>query len=337
LFLPETFMARLSRKPVHDCRPEEAFLQSIVANPGDEGLWLILADWLEEHDEPRRAELLRLHRQLLATCCKPGSHPKRAEQQARIVGLLTEGVRPSVPRRTLKLARGVEMSFVWVPPGRFIMGSPRREEGRDDDEKRHPVTVARGFWLGVTLVTQAQWGTVVGSRPSHFKGKDRPVENVSWNNCQDFCRQLSAKTETAITLPREVEWEYACRAGTTTAFFFGDTITPEQANYDGNYVYGKGPEGAYHRKTTAVAAYPPNAWGLDDMHGNVWEWCQDRYSEDYVLAVSEEGAADTEGSFPRVLHGGCWDGIPTTCRSAERLETRQSDHDWYLGLRVVIR
>jgi uncharacterized protein (TIGR02996 family) len=199
-------MPRRSRKPAPECRPEEtAFLQSIVDNLGDESLWLILADWLEENDDPRRAELLRLHRQLIATCCEPDKHPERAGQQARIVQLLTEGVRPCVPQETLTLAEGVEMTVAWIPPGRFLMGSPETEGQRWDDEIQHQVTLPQGFWLALTPVTQRQWQAVMGNNPSSFKGKDLPVERVSWDDCQEFCRVLGERLGQSLRLPTEAQ------------------------------------------------------------------------------------------------------------------------------------
>jgi uncharacterized protein (TIGR02996 family) len=256
---------------------EQAFLQAIVDDPGDDAVYLILADWLEEHDDPRRAELLRLHRRLLATCCVPDEHPERAEQQARLVQLLAEGVRPCVPRCSVDLGRGVAMVFTWLPPGSFLMGSPPDEEERESDETQHRVTLSRGFWLGVYPVTQAQWVAVMGSNPSTFKGDGHPVEMVSWDDCQEFCRRLSGRDGQRYRLPSEAQWEYACRAGTTTPFHFGATLSTELANYNGNYAYGQGGQGVYRGQTTPVGSFPSNAWGLDDMHGNVWQWCQDGY------------------------------------------------------------
>src|SRR4051794_17771474 len=151
----------------------DALLRWIVADPQAEDRYLVLADWLEEHDDPRRAELLRLHRRLLATCCEPDQHPERAELQGRIVELLAEGVKPCVSQRTVELGEGVKMTFSFIPPGTFIMGSPPQEEGRGDhewlgaNEVQHQVTLTRGFWLGTCPVTQAQWQAVMGRNPSN--------------------------------------------------------------------------------------------------------------------------------------------------------------------------
>ena len=161
----------------------EGLLQSIVDEPGCEANWMVLADWLEENDDPRRAELLRLHRQLLATCCEPDQHPGRRQWQVRIVELLTQGVRPCVPQRTVALGKGVEMTFCFVPPGSFLMGTPNTETGHRDEETQRRVTLSRGFWLGVCPVTQAQWRAVMLNNPSRFKALQRPVERVTWDDC----------------------------------------------------------------------------------------------------------------------------------------------------------
>src|SRR5262249_26689915 len=151
------------------------------------------------------------------------------------------------------------------------------EEGRSDDEVQHRVTLTGGFFLGVHQVTQAQWQMVMGSKPSRFKGENLPVERVSWDDCQEFCKRLAERDGKRYRLPTEAEWGYACRAGTATPFPFGETISPDQANYGGYYTYGKGKEGVYRQKTTPVGSFPANAWGLFDMHGNVYEWCEDWY------------------------------------------------------------
>jgi uncharacterized protein (TIGR02996 family) len=160
----------------------DRLLEGIVANPEDEGRWLVLGDWLEEHDDPGRAELLPLHRRLLATCCEPAEHPERAIWQARVVELLGMGVKPCVPQRSISLGESVQMTFSFIPPGSFLMGS---HQGRDEYEVAyetlHRVTLTKGFWLAVFPVTQVQWQVVMGDNPSKFKGNDLPVEQVSWD------------------------------------------------------------------------------------------------------------------------------------------------------------
>ncbi|MCP4702684.1 MAG: formylglycine-generating enzyme family protein, partial [Gammaproteobacteria bacterium] len=172
--------------------------------------------------------------------------------------------------------RGVVQRMRQIEPGRFMMGSPESEAKRDDDEHLHEVTLTRGFWLAETACTQALWQAIMGENPSHFKGEEKPVERVSWEDAQKFILQLNEeKPGLALKLPSEAEWEYACRAGTDTPFWFGDNITPEQVNYDGNYPYAGGKKGRYRKETVDVKALPCNSYGLYQMHGNVWEWCAD--------------------------------------------------------------
>jgi formylglycine-generating enzyme required for sulfatase activity len=193
--------------------------------------------------------------------------------------------------------------MVRIPAGRFLMGSPPEEAGRDSDEGPwHEVTL-EAFWLGETPITQAQWREVAGwpkverdlaPDPSRFKGDDRPVEQVNWHEAIEFCRRLSARTGKNYTLPSEAQWEYACRAGTTTPFHFGDTISTELANYGGRQGYGDGPAGKYREQTTDVASFPANPWGLHDMHGNVWEWCLDDWHDNYE-GTPQDGSAWAAG------------------------------------------
>ena len=227
------------------------------------------------------------------------------------------------------------MKFVWISPGSFMMGSPKEEKERRDDEVQHKVTLTKGFYMGVYTVTQDQWQEVMGVNPSHFKReKNLPVDTVSWDDCQGYIKKLreSDKDKKAYRLPTEAEWEYSCRAGTTTPFHFGDTISTEQANYDGNRIYGNGIKGMFRRKTTPVGSFPANAWGLHDMHGNVWQWCQDRWG-----AYPKKDAADPKGpengSF-RILRGGSWYSIPLLCRSAFRYDADPGSGNFLFGFRL---
>lgn len=252
----------------------DALLAGIVAEPREEARWLVLADWLDEYDDPRRAEVLRLHRKLIATCCAPDAHPERAAWQARMVELLIAGVVPCVPRHTLTLPGGVPLVGAFVSPGTFLMGSDVSE----DEQPVHEVTVADGFFMGAYPVTQAQWEAVTGANPSHFKGPNRPVENVSWEDSQEFCAKLNAlQLGATVRLPSEAAWEYACRAGTTTHYHFGDVQNTDLANYYGEASWNGSPKGVYRKETTAAGSFAPNGWGLHDVHGNVWEWCEDVY------------------------------------------------------------
>jgi formylglycine-generating enzyme required for sulfatase activity len=192
--------------------------------------------------------------------------------------------------------------------------------------------------MGKFQVTQEQYQAIMGENPSKFKGKKKPVECVSWDNAVEFCSRISKKTGKTYRLPSEAEWEYACRAGTTTPFHFGDSITTELVNYDGNYTYGSTPKGEYRKQTTDVGNFPANAFGLYDMHGNVWEWCQDSWHKNYQGAPNDGTAwviDDNEYNF-RLLRGGSWDYNPSNCRCTSRLwfgRVFRSDSD--VGFRVV--
>ena len=233
-----------------------------------------------------------------------------------------------------RMTNSVSMEFVFIPPGEFTMGSPQDEAGRDEDEGQGLVKVASGFWMGTTEVTQAQWSTVMGGNPSNWKGDDLPVEQIAWEEALEFCRRLSDRETRRYRLPTEEEWEYACRAGTTTPFYSGKTISTDQANYDGDYAYGSGVKGVFRNETVPVGNFPPNAWGLHDMHGNVWEWCPDS-RKDYPPSLVKRSAeeAPIEG---RVLRGGSWRSRPRYCRSANRVRDTEGSRLSNIGLRVVL-
>jgi formylglycine-generating enzyme required for sulfatase activity len=237
------------------------------------------------------------------------------------------------------------------------MGSAYREEGADDDEQpRHKIQVSE-FWMGKFQVTQAQWGKIaklpkvnqdLNSNPSHFKGKNLPVEQVSWIDAIEACDRLSKKTGKTYRLPSEAEWEYACRAGTKTSFYFGETISTDLANYcgqdrtiDGKTYpgkYGKGQHGSFRETTIDVGSFPSNAFGLFDMHGNVWEWCADLWHENYKKAPTDGSAWDARSndeSALRVLRGGSWYDNPRSCRSACRGGFLANVRCWDDGFRLV--
>jgi formylglycine-generating enzyme required for sulfatase activity len=236
------------------------------------------------------------------------------------------------------LGGGLMLEMVSIPGGTFMMGSPNSEKERYDYESpQHWVTV-EPFFIGKYAVTQAQWKVVaalpkvnrdLNPDPSLCKGANKPVENVSWEDAMEFCARLFKKTGRNYRLPSEAEWEYACRAGTATPFHFGETITTDLANYDGNYTYASAPKGIYRQQTTNVGSFPPNAFGLYDMHGNVWEWCADPWHYGYAGAPVDgsvwnsgknEDAADAAASLRRyrMQRGGSWFNSPRFCRAAYR-------------------
>ena len=229
------------------------------------------------------------------------------------------------------------MKLVYIPPGEFMMGLPSSESERQyDEDPVHRLTVTRGFYVSTTEATQAQYRSIMGTNPSYFKGKDNPVEMVSWNNAVEFCERLSEKEGRTYRLPTEVEWEYACRAGTTTPFYTGETINTSQANYNGDYVYGNGTKGVFRERTVSVGSFPPNAFGLYDMHGNVGEWCQDWYGEDYYETSPVSNPQGPSSGKCRVLRGGCWGSSPQLCRSADRDCFTPDFRSGNSGFRIVL-
>ena len=195
------------------------------------------------------------------------------------------------------------------------MGSPANEKGRFDNETQHRVRLTKGFWLGKYPVTQRQWKSVLGGNPSYFKGYDLPVETVSWDDCQEFIKKVNAALGCGARLPTEAEWEYACRAGTTTAYSWGNALNGDRANCNGNYPCEATRKGPYIKKTTPVDKYGANPWGLCDMHGNVFEWCADWFGDYSGDAIDPTGQA---AGGRRVLRGGCWYSHTRYCRSADR-------------------
>ncbi|WP_293058702.1 MULTISPECIES: formylglycine-generating enzyme family protein [unclassified Moorena] len=254
---------------------------------------------------------------------------------------------------TEDLGNGVELEMVAIPEGSFIMGSPETEEGHTNDESpQHRVTV-KSFFMGKYPVTQAQWQAVAAlpqvnrelePDPSHFKGKNRPVEQVCWYDAVEFCARLSQQTKWPYRLPSEAEWEYACRAGTTTPFHFGETITTDLANYDGNSTYGSGSKGKYVQETTPVGSFGvANDFGLYDMHGNVWEWCADHWHSNYEDAPTDGSVwedyndNDNRNNKRRLLRGGSWFYFPGFCRSGSRYNYNPAlrPNLDFIGFRVV--
>ncbi|MFM7238149.1 MAG: SUMF1/EgtB/PvdO family nonheme iron enzyme [Cyanobium sp.] len=269
-----------------------------------------------------------------------------------------------VEQALVELAKGINLPLLWIPGGEFVMGSPPDELEREKCEgPQHRVRLA-GFWLGQTPVTQAQWRAVarlvpplgqrwqrqLSANPSYFQPEgeknapdkrfallpgesnteQRPVEQVSWHDAMEFCRRVDSLLPDGsglrCTLPSEAQWEYACRAGESTPFSCGETITPELANYNGVHTYADGPKGEYRKQTTPVGIFPANGWGLHDMHGNVWEWCLDHWHETHDDAPFDGRAwidpaakdSEAENNQLRLLRGGSWFNGPGLCRSAYR-------------------
>jgi formylglycine-generating enzyme required for sulfatase activity len=252
------------------------------------------------------------------------------------------------------IADGISLEMVLIPGGTFTMGSPESEERSGDNERpQHDVTVP-SFFMAKYPVTQGQWREIASRtdlkvkldldpEPSNFQKPyqgidrwERPVEFVNWYEAAEFCKRLSKLRGRNYRLPSEAEWEYACRAGTTTPFYFGETITPELVNYDGNYTYGDGPKGKCREQTTPVGQFPPNAFGLYDMHGNVREWCADEWHKNYQNAPTDGIIWLNRNKDRSPLRGGSWANSPKCCRSAFRfLYVRRDVHSVNAGFRVV--
>ena len=245
------------------------------------------------------------------------------------------------------LGSGIGLDMVQIPAGEFVMGSPSDEEGRWDVEGPQRTVTVPSFFMGRFAVTQAQYQAVMGENPSGFQdnGDNRPVEQVSWRDAEAFCEKLSELTGRDYRLPSEAEWEYACRAETQTPFYFGETITTDLANYrgtdwehEGNTYsgnYGQGPYGLYRKVTTEVGSFPPNPFGLYDIHGNVWEWCADHWHENYERAPKDGTAwLSSDESSRRILRGGSWFDNPRNCRSAYRLRLEPGSRYDIIGFRV---
>jgi formylglycine-generating enzyme required for sulfatase activity len=219
------------------------------------------------------------------------------------------------------MGNGITLDMVAIPGGSFVMGSPDTEAGRSSYEGPQRTVNMPAFFMGKYEITQEQYQAVMGNNPSEFKGAKLPVEKVSWNDAVEFCKRLSKKTGKIYRLPSQAEWEYACRAGTKTPFYFGETITPDLVNYNGNNPYASAAKGLYRKQTTDVGSFSPNAFGLYDMHGNVWEWCSLR---------------DNDRNDRPVRCGGSWNDAAVNCRSAYRLSNSAGDRFSDIGFRVAM-
>ncbi|MCI0681231.1 MAG: formylglycine-generating enzyme family protein [Gemmataceae bacterium] len=252
------------------------------------------------------------------------------------------------------LTNSLGMKFALVPKGAFTMGSPKTEADRGDDEQQHEAAITQDFVIGIHEVTQGQYQRVMGNNPSCFtptglgKAKIRsrdtsrhPVECVTWHQAVEFCKKLGALAEEkeagrTYRLPTEAEWEYACRAGTTTALHLGDVVDSSSANFNGLSPYGAGQGGQFLRRTAPVGEYPANKLGLHDMHGNVMEWCSDWYDAHYFSASPKQDPPGPATGKQRVTRGGCWSNSGKACRSAVRTKLAPDDSHYGLGFRVVM-
>ncbi|MDR2494891.1 MAG: formylglycine-generating enzyme family protein [Spirochaetaceae bacterium] len=285
-----------------------------------------------------------------AAMTRPTRHPAAGSPVTRLEPAVR--ITPAPPAHTAPPARNpappaaAPKDFVRIESGSYTMGSPLSEVSRDRDETEHKVTVD-AFYLGKYEVTQEEYQAVTGNNPSDFKGPSLPVEQVSWYDAVAYCNARSVKEgltpaytigEQEIVwnhgadgyrLPTEAEWEYACRAGTATAYHTGNAIDPNQANYDGNYPYNKAAKGAYRKKTAPVGSFNPNPWGLFDMHGNVYEWCWDQYNPYSVGGLDGSMLADA------VIRGGSWYSEARFLRSANRVRASHEARSYYIGFRVA--
>ena len=261
---------------------------------------------------------------------------------------------PPAPTSREVITNSIGMKLAPIPAGKFQMGSPATEAEREPGEAAHEVVISRPFYLGVYEVTQGQYEKVMGKNPSFFTRRnggsaDHPVEQVRWGEAVQFCQRLSglAAEQSAgrtYRLPTEAEWEYACRAGTTTPFHFGSSLASTQANFNGKYPYGGTATGPFHGRTAKVGSYAPNAWGLYDMHGNVGEWCSDWYDPAYYKnGPAQDPKGPAKGVLPTgfgadcflVVRGGCWLDEARGCRSAYRFRLMPSDPYRWVGCRVA--
>src|SRR5581483_2614030 len=262
-------------------------------------------------------------------------------------GRITEQRNDKARAFTQPLNENVNLTMIEIPGGRFRMGSPDSEPWRVIQEgPQHEVTVSP-FLLGQYEVTQAQWLAVarwpkvqrdLNPDPSKFKGAQVPVDDITWEDAAEFCARLSKKTGQTYRLPTEAEWEYACRAGSTTPFHIGKTITPDMVNYDGNRPYEGGPKGPSRQRSVPVGNYNvANAFGLFDMHGNVWEWTQDVWHDSYSGAPTDGSAWQKDGDPTyHVVRGGSWLNNADECRSASRSSARRDASFTRLGFRVAM-
>ena len=243
----------------------------------------------------------------------------------------------TVEHLSIDMGNGISLTLAAIPGGSFVMGSPP-DFPYEEERPLHKVTV-HPFWIGIFPITQSQWVHVMGddNNISRFKGPNLPVDNVNWLDALAFCQWLTDHTDHEFQLPSEAQWEYACRAGTTTPFHFGETITTDVVNFQGEFVFGNAPKGLYRHVSTPVGSLPPNAFGLYDMHGNVFEWCADPWHKNY------EGAPENGRVWPAthptpysVIRGGSWHDTPDAARSSARTRFIATEADDFIGFRVAM-
>jgi uncharacterized protein (TIGR02996 family) len=301
---------------------EADLLTAIERDPADDLAWLALADFLEESGEADRAELLRL-REWLRFAGR--DDPQRPAKEERMQAMLDVGIRPAGPRRRFTLADKTVLELTLIPPGSFWMGTRGKPAGEGLAETpSHLVTLTRGFWMGVYLFTQTQWQLVMGDSPSHFSGPTCPVETITWSRSKECCARLGERLGGRFRLPSEAEWEYACRAGTYSAYHSGDD---EEALARAGW-YTRNSEG----RTMPVGERTPNAWGLYDVHGNVYEWCADRFRTFTAEPVTNPFGRETDS---HCIRGGYWGRPPLSCRSAYRDGYTRGAQASIAGFRVV--
>jgi formylglycine-generating enzyme required for sulfatase activity len=337
---PESFSA--TKAPVE---LRDAMVRSMVFNPAERfthagELALVMKKPIQEILEEQRRTVEKAEAERQAAIFEEQRRAKekaKAERQAAIfeeqrrVAAFEKGLPKT---RTFDLGNGVNLEMLLIPAGTFMMGSPESEAERSDNETQHKVKISKPFYMGKYLVTQTQWQQVMGTNPSKFKSNGiAPVENLSWDDTQAFCLKLKEITLSPFGIPTEAQWEYACRAGTTTPFHFGSQLNGSQANCDGTVPYGTEAKGPYLEKTTQVGKYQANAWGLYDMHGNVMEWCSDWYGAYPAGSLTDPGGP-AEGSI-RVARGGSWFGGAMDCRSALRFGIAPSFRG-RIGFRVAL-
>jgi uncharacterized protein (TIGR02996 family) len=298
---------------------EQTLVAALLDDPSDHVAWLALADWHEENSRQKEAEFLRLQLGLTHNL----NDPHRLENERRQCQLLAEGLIPPTPSYCIALRRGLNLSFRLVPPGEFWMGRDSEPSARGHEGPRHKVSITRPFLLAMTPVTQSQWYAVMRTRPSEFRGPQRPVERVNWDDCVEFCASVSKNAGVTLRLPTEAEWEYACRAGISADYYHGKEEA-EQIAWFG------------HRTTHPVGRLLPNGWGLYDMVGNVWEWTADAFRNYPRRGLPRRNPRQHRASSYRTARGGSYSNPPTCCRSSARICFAAGGRNDFIGFRPVL-